>query len=174
LSTDFARVLFRIIGSDIDQRGKRRVCAKTQSGPGKCNAAIVPQRLHGSLLKRPDRWRARPELSEAEPRKSLAGLPNSGESNRPGAGACESNGSACACAEYVRANHARTECRSGTATRYCAAECRWRRQTKPSAAQKRPAGLRGRLQGPLRGHSTGRLGVDRLPEGQYHDLVGNV
>jgi hypothetical protein len=180
VSTAFARALFRLIDGDIDRRGKRRVCAKTQSGPDKRNAAIVPRRLHGSLLERSDRWRAGTELSEAEPRKSLAGLPNRGESNCPGSAAGsggersrESSGSRCACAEYVRANHACTECGRGTANHFSAARRR-RRQTKPGAAQKRSAGLRGGLQSSLRGHSAGRLRIDRLPEAQYHDLVGNV
>ena len=85
VSTVFvARALYRLVDSGSDSSWKRRVCSETQSSSDKCNAAIVPQRLHGSLLKRSDRRRARPELSEAKPRKSFARMPNRRKSDCPG------------------------------------------------------------------------------------------
>jgi hypothetical protein len=180
-----ARVLYRLI--DGGSR-KRRVCPETQSGSDKCNAAIVPQRLHGSLLKRSDRRRARSELSEAEPRKSFARVPNRRQSDFPGIATgnsvyrfSESSGSSYACAKYVHAKYVRTKYvrterarGRGAANRDSAAECCWSGQAQPGATQKRSAVLWRRLQDPLLRDSTGRLGLDCLSEAQHHDLVGNV
>jgi len=179
VSTVFvARALYRLVDSGSDSSWKRRVCSETQSSSDKCNAAIVPQRLHGSLLKRSDRRRARPELSEAKPRKSFARMPNRRQSDRPGIATgsrvdcfSESSGSSCACAKYVHAEYVRAR---GAANRGSAAECCWRRQAQPGATQKRSAVLWRGLQGSLRRDSTGRLGLDCLSEAQHHDLVGNV
>jgi len=123
--------LYRLVDGGSDRSWKRRVCSETQSGSDKCNAAIVPQRLHGTLLKRSDRRRARSELSEAEPRKSFAGVPNRRESGCPGIAtgsgvnrSSKSSGSSYACAKCVR-----TECARGRGAANCgsATECCWRR-----------------------------------------------
>jgi len=130
VSTVFARVLSRLIDSGIDRRCRRRVCAETQSESNKCNAAIVPQRLHGSLLIRSDRWCACPELSEAEPRESFTRVPNRRESNWLGF-ACgsrvdyssESSSPSRAGTKYVRTKCVRTKCahgRRGAANPYAA------------------------------------------------------
>jgi hypothetical protein len=138
------------------------------------------------LLKRSDRRRARPELSEAEPRKSFARVPNRRQSDFPGIATgnsvyrfSESSGSSYACAKYVhakyvRTKYVRTERARGAANRDGAAECCWRRQAQPGATQKRAAVLRRGLQGPLRRDSIRRLGLDCLSEAQHHDLVRTV
>src|SRR6185369_11195054 len=153
VSTVFvARALYRLVDSGSDSSWKRRVCSETQSSSDKCNAAIVPQRLHGSLLKRSDRRRARPELSEAKPRKSFARVPNRRKSDCPGIATgsrvdcfSESSGSTCACAKYVHTERAR-----GAANGHSTAECCWRRQGQPGATQKRSAVLWPGLQSSLR------------------------
>jgi hypothetical protein len=184
-----ARVLYRLVDGGSDRSWKRRVCPETQPGSNKCNAAIVPQRLHGSLLKRSDRRRACPELSEAKPRKSFARVPNRRQSDCPGSATgsrvdcfSESSGSSYACAKYVHAKYVRTKyvCTErargrGAANRDSAAECCWRRQAQPGATQKRSAVLWRGLQGPLRRDSTGRLGVDCLSDGtETENLKTNV
>jgi hypothetical protein len=116
VSTVFARVLSRLIDSGSDRRCRRRVCAETQSDSNKCNAAIVPQRLHGSLLIRSDRWCACPELPEAEPRESFTRVPNRRESNWLGF-ACgsrvgyssESSGPSRAVTKYVHTKYVHTK-----------------------------------------------------------------
>jgi hypothetical protein len=123
--------------------------------------------IHGALLNRPDRWRARLELSEAEPRKSFARVPNGRQSDCTGiatdsgvSGPSESSGSSCASAKYGRAKYARTERANGDS----AAECCRHWQAQPGAIEKRSAILRRRLQDPLRRNSTGRLSLDCLSE----------
>jgi len=137
-----ARVLYRLVDGGGDRSRKRRVCPETQPGSDKCNAAIVPQRLHGSLLKRSDRRRACPELSKAKPRKSFARVPNRRKSDCPGIATgsrvdcfSESSGSTCACAKYVHAEYVNTERARGAANGHSAAECCW--QGQPSATQTR-------------------------------------
>ena len=131
-----ARVLYRLVDGGSDRTRKRRVCPETQSGSDKCNAAIVSQRLHGPLLKRSDRRRAGPEVSEAKPRKSFTRVPSRRKSDCPGSATVsrvdcfsESSSSSYACAKCVRTKYVRTERARGCGPANCgsATECCWRR-----------------------------------------------
>jgi hypothetical protein len=90
----------------------------------------MPQRLHGSLLNCPDRWRAGLELSEAESLQSLASVPERRESNRAGYArgsrvehSCDASGPSFACAKRGCGASG-----GGTATRHCAAKFCWHKQ----------------------------------------------
>src|SRR5262249_62279134 len=118
-------------GRSSDQCWKRGACPEAQPGSDQCNATIMPQRLHGALLNGPDRWRAGPELFEAESVESLAGVPERRERNRAGYGRsigvecpCVSGGPSCACAKCA---NAQCTCGADTATR------RWHKQAKQNA-----------------------------------------
>jgi hypothetical protein len=163
-------------GRGSDRCWKRGACPEAQPGSAQCNATIMPQRLHGSLLNCPDQWRAGLELSEAEPLPSLASVPKRRESNRAGYARSsrvehpyDSSGPSCACAECACGASG-----GGTAIRHCAAKFRWHKQAQPSATQKCPPSLRRRVQNALRRYSAGWRGVDRLSEAQPNDFVGSV
>src|SRR5262245_21212371 len=165
-------IVDRFTGRGSDRCWKRGASPEAQPGSDQCNATIVPQRLHGALLNRPDRWRARPELSEAESLESLAGVPDRRESNHAGYARssrveypCNSSDPSCARAKYAR---------GGSATRHYADKFHWHKQAQPSATQKCPPSLRPRLQNTLCRYSARRCGVDRLSEAQRKDFVGRV
>jgi hypothetical protein len=164
-------IVYRFTGRGSNQCWKRGACAEAQPGSAQCNATILPQRLHGSLLDSPDRRRAGPELSEAKSLESLASVPERREGNRAGYARSSGveypcDGPSCACAKCAGGG--------GTAARHCAAKLPWHKQAQPSATQKCPPSLRRRVQNTLRRYSAGRCGFDRLFEAQRNDFIGSV